>query len=786
MIKKISTASNKRFLAILFMCFFVSTLAALEAYSISQKLNEKELNIALEHRLEDLKTDVKEHFERYNNGIISLRSAMYSVGVSQFKDVHMKAYYDSINFKKDYPGALGIGFIRWVEQDKLNAYITETNQTTLYPLTLHTLSDHQGDSFIIRYVLPYMSNKKAIGLDIASEQNRRIAALKAFNSNSTQLTEPITLVQDNNQSGYGFLILAPVYTDSTLLKQPYGWTYSPLIVSDVLQNLNLSDVSISLYEILQNTDQPFFSTMTPKNESSNIYTKGQLDLYGRTWEIHMFPKPIFYKKTISTNPIVNSLVTFLLIFAFLMLAYSITILFYQKKIILREINQLKAIFKSVPGTILVTDDKLNITSSNGTDIKTFEKDVLYGESIFKYIKKISDVSSLVIFNRVQNEMTPFSGRLTIDSTRSCDININPILNKTSFSGAIIYIQKVKPFLIDPNQLDFPIVLLNKNRTFIQENTIFTQDKSQLNLDSHAFVSQLTEQTSQFKLDNYKVISSYYKPYYLMLFIPNKNQECEVQVAPPSLSNTDISSLEQANAQTDYTHTTNSPLKETTTTDDMQKKYALTNEQKLFLEMLSQSGFELTQSEFNEALFRFLGSFTTYKDALLSFQDEMLIALSHFNNINESTLKGLHAIKGGFATFGFSYFAEQAKSLEICLKNTEKGALPDIEIDLKRFKTQCYEFNEALKQYFDRLNEQPDITPTDATMLDKDMDLIEELMLLLQLVEHCNLSALDKYESIEKSLETLPFPEVSELKHAMRKINFDEAEKAINLIIEKSS
>ena len=54
---------------------------------------------------------------------------------------------------------------------------------------------NEGDRFVIQYFEPSDSTSPAIGLDIASEPNRRAAAERAMQTGEAAMTAPIALVQ---------------------------------------------------------------------------------------------------------------------------------------------------------------------------------------------------------------------------------------------------------------------------------------------------------------------------------------------------------------------------------------------------------------------------------------------------------------------------------------------------------------------------------------------------------------------------------------------------------------
>ena len=76
---------------------------------------------------------------------------------------------------------------------------------------IRQLTPHAGERFVIQYIEPVANNRAAVGIDVASEDNRRSAALQALRTASAVITDPITLVQADGKKNQGFLILLPVF-----------------------------------------------------------------------------------------------------------------------------------------------------------------------------------------------------------------------------------------------------------------------------------------------------------------------------------------------------------------------------------------------------------------------------------------------------------------------------------------------------------------------------------------------------------------------------------------------
>lgn len=169
--------------------------------------------------------------------------------------------------------------------------------------TIKALSEHNKSRFVIQYIQPEELNKQAIGLDIGSEESRRKAALSSAKTNKPHLTAPITLVQANNQIKYGFLILAPYYktpvapaTPEQRLDQLVGWTYSPLLINEIIDSLASlkSDLTLTISDI---TDDPQAQAFyIARNSQKTVHTKTAdkvVWLFGRKWQVYIEPTKAF-------------------------------------------------------------------------------------------------------------------------------------------------------------------------------------------------------------------------------------------------------------------------------------------------------------------------------------------------------------------------------------------------------------------------------------------------------------------------------------------------------------
>ena len=150
---------------------------------------------------------IRERMQRYEDALWSGVSAIQAAGGTVSHDA-WRSFADSLNLTERYPGINGIGVIDYVPPESLEAYLAQQRRTRP-DFQIHPAHD-RGEYWPITYIEPEDINRKAVGLDIAHEINRYSAAVQARDSGQAQITGPIVLVQDAEQTP-GFLFYTPYY-----------------------------------------------------------------------------------------------------------------------------------------------------------------------------------------------------------------------------------------------------------------------------------------------------------------------------------------------------------------------------------------------------------------------------------------------------------------------------------------------------------------------------------------------------------------------------------------------
>lgn len=245
---------------------------------------------------------VEERITHYQYGLRGARGAILVAGEQGISRAGFRRYSASRDMKVEFPGARGFGFIRRVPLADEAAFVARARQDDAPGFAIRQLQPHAGERYVIQYLEPQAGNQQAIGLDIASEANRKAAADAAMRSGQVQLTAPISLVQAMKAPSKSFLMLMPIYRDGMArdseaqrVAATLGWSYAPILMDEVmgairinpeLTQFTLSDVSDPRKPVV------FYASRAAAGAviGSRSVTK---TILGRTWQIEVRFQPAF-------------------------------------------------------------------------------------------------------------------------------------------------------------------------------------------------------------------------------------------------------------------------------------------------------------------------------------------------------------------------------------------------------------------------------------------------------------------------------------------------------------
>ena len=289
-----------------------SLLLSVIVWRYTRHAHDQELESRFTREAERTVALVEERMRHYEDALLSGVATINSLGGDTSFE-QWKSYANSLDLAERYPGINGIGVIEAVERDGVDPYLAQ--QRIARPdFSIHP--EHNGNQlYPITYIVPTVGNEKAVGLDIAFEENRFQTATQSRETGDTQITGPIALVQDNQKTP-GFLLYAPFYRsgEQNIVgngqvndedEEFGGFVYAPFVVRKLMKGtLEKSNrfVGIRLYdgdEILY--DEHLESE--PDFDSDPLLKKNySIELFGRVWKFEIWTTTKFRNSSFASQP----------------------------------------------------------------------------------------------------------------------------------------------------------------------------------------------------------------------------------------------------------------------------------------------------------------------------------------------------------------------------------------------------------------------------------------------------------------------------------------------------
>jgi PAS domain S-box-containing protein len=219
----------------------------------TQQINEERLSTSFDLLSARAAAQVQRLVGSYEYGLRGVRGFLIGAGDDGISRSAFQRYMESRDLEHEFPGARGFGFIRRVPVDAENAFLTAARKDGWENFHLTQLHPNPDERFVIQYIEPVSRNLAAVGLDIASETNRRTAALLAMRTGKAAITEPIDLVQKDGTARNGFLLLLPVYRPGMAAaagaapeNAVIGWSYAAVAMDEAMAGFDYLDGRFAL------------------------------------------------------------------------------------------------------------------------------------------------------------------------------------------------------------------------------------------------------------------------------------------------------------------------------------------------------------------------------------------------------------------------------------------------------------------------------------------------------------------------------------------------------------
>jgi len=255
--------------------------------------------------------------------------------------LEFKAYAQSRDLPKEFPGVLGFGFIERVMRPDLDAFIAKEQADDAPDFSVRLSAHSPGaidlpdaevalapDLYIVKHIFPLEPNRSAWGFDVGSEAVRREAIERAIATGQPAITGRISLVQQD-KAHTGFLYLVPVFRNGTHPSTPgerlaalTGLVFTPIVLEAALVDLQEAVGHRIDFEIFDETvagkSAQLFDMDGRLADASGAITQAnfigrmfqstaQTSVGGRSWTATLSSTPTFEAEIDATTPLATTL-----------------------------------------------------------------------------------------------------------------------------------------------------------------------------------------------------------------------------------------------------------------------------------------------------------------------------------------------------------------------------------------------------------------------------------------------------------------------------------------------
>ena len=325
-----------------------------------------------------------------------------------------RAYWQSRDIAREFPGVRGFGYIQQVHRADLARFIEAERNSGVRDFSVNT----QGDAevlYVIRFVEPIANNRTARGLDVGREAVRRAAVLKAIQTGQPVLSGTITLVQDNKK-GPGFLYLIPL-TDKSMARpaanprrpQAVGLVYSPIVLEEVLAStvdLNRGLTDFQLFDDGQlRADKLIFDSTRPllskagtepvtRSGKPMLQAERTISIGGHTMVLRASSTAAFESGVDSSRPLLigagGSLLSLLIAMTLWLTSRGQSLAEEKARLLSADVVRLARVAEHTSNSVIIANERLQIEWVNDAFVRItgYQRE----EAIGKRVSQLRDSS----------------------------------------------------------------------------------------------------------------------------------------------------------------------------------------------------------------------------------------------------------------------------------------------------------------------------------------------------------------------------------------------------------
>ncbi|MGY3804386.1 ATP-binding protein [Pigmentibacter ruber] len=332
----------------------------------------------------DISESIKITLSKYNISLKNIQG-IYSIK-NNISNEDFELYTKTIDFKKNFKGSLGVGFIRLIFDKDLEKYIQENKNSDIHPKV------NTDEHMIVEHIEPPETNPEIKWLDISYDSFRRDAALTSALKNEFTLTRPVNLSQMYEKS-LGFYALMPIFDPKGKNPRYFlkGWAFTTIVLEKFLQELdNKLPNNVKIQIEFDNSDLVYTGGFSRFISESKLYkNRSEItkQIGGYNWKIML---------TADTKKVMSYIYLLALLYVIISIIIIYTVnkltnlIIAKNRMLYQKESWFKGVINSSNYLIISTDNSGKILSFN----KSAENSLQY-----KSIELIGKETPLIFYDK---------------------------------------------------------------------------------------------------------------------------------------------------------------------------------------------------------------------------------------------------------------------------------------------------------------------------------------------------------------------------------------------------
>jgi PAS domain S-box-containing protein len=264
---------------------------------------------------------LQQRIDGYSHGLRGLRGIFIANPATDRRT--FATYAASRDMEREFPGTVGMGFVRHVPQQELAGFVQKRRTELGTNYTLRRQGSNTGNALVIDFFSPAKPGDLIIGFDIGSEPARREAAMRSMWTGEPALSAPI--VHKEMSGGTGFALLLPIYRSGFPVETPeqraeaiFGWSLMALDANKILAGLTDEPIDYELFDVVTDeepalifdADHHLAAGASHGAAEASYTARGMAKRYdlkfgNRTWQLVISPQPLFLERLDQISPVIT-------------------------------------------------------------------------------------------------------------------------------------------------------------------------------------------------------------------------------------------------------------------------------------------------------------------------------------------------------------------------------------------------------------------------------------------------------------------------------------------------